>query len=504
METILNQCRRTCYKKVFSAETTREESVESVVPDVLPDIAQILNTDGFVLLRSKEVDDGRITLGAAVQACVLYCPDGESGVRRLAVTLPVTVTLDAPGVTENSLPVASLRLVSIDARMLNPRKVLVRAEVLVCAACYDAAELSFCDRIAENAGDIQSLPGRVSYTPTRLVREKTFVMTDRYTIALAQPPIGELLRYRVELLPDECKFAGTKYMVKGAARVMLLYAAPESGEVNAAEFESGLSQVIELDGVGETADAQVCLMLTGAFLEPLGGEEQREVSIELHLVAQVVCTERCENAYLEDAYSNSCELALTRTQMTIEDVRRCQCLRETLREMLETPEPVREVVHACCRMGSPSVSGGRIQCPVTVSVLYRGQSDALGCVTRQLKAETNVDPGGELCIEVQQAYVCQCQAAATAAGIELRIPVEFAVCITQCKTIQPITGICSGEARQGGEPHPSVTLVTAENGESLWTLAKRYASTISQIAQANGIEENADVSGRLLLVPSVR
>ena len=74
METILNQCRRTCYKKVFSAETTREESVESVVPDVLPDIAQILNTDGFVLLRSKEVDDGRFTLGAAVQSCVLHSP----------------------------------------------------------------------------------------------------------------------------------------------------------------------------------------------------------------------------------------------------------------------------------------------------------------------------------------------------------------------------------------------------------------------------------------------
>ena len=504
METILNQCTRTCYKKVFSAETTREETAESVVPDVLPDIAQILNTDGYVLLRSKEAGDGRAALGAAVQACVLYCPDGESGVRRLAVSLPMTVTLEAPGVTEHSVPITSLQLVSIDARMLNPRKVLVRAEVLVCAACYDEAELSFCDRIAENAGDIQSLPGRVSYTPTRLVREKTFVLTDRCTIALAQPPIGELLRHRIELLPDECKFIGNKYMIKGAARVMLLYTAPENGEMNAAEFESGFSQVLELEGVGEGADAQVCLMLTGAFLEPLGGEEQRELSMELHVVAQVICTERCENAYLEDAYSNSCDLALTRTQMTLEDVRRRQCVRETLRKLLETPEPVREIVHACCRMGSPTVSGGRIQCPMTVSVLYRGQSDALGCVTRQLKTEANVDPGGELCLAVQQAYVCQCQAAATATGVELRIPVEFAVCITQCKTIQPITAICGGEARQNTAPHPSVTLVTAENGESLWTLAKRYASTIAQIAQANGIEENADVSGRLLLVPSVR
>ena len=41
-------------------------------------------------------------------------------------------------------------------------------------------------------------------------------------------------------------------------------------------------------------------------------------------------------------------------------------------------------------------------------------------------------------------------------------------------------------------------------GESLWDIAKAYATTISEIRQANGMEEESAEPGQLLLIPHKR
>ncbi len=66
----------------------QEETLEMIVPDACPDILRIVETDGRVLLRSKEAHDGRAELVGTFKAAILYLPDGESGVRHLDVTIP--------------------------------------------------------------------------------------------------------------------------------------------------------------------------------------------------------------------------------------------------------------------------------------------------------------------------------------------------------------------------------------------------------------------------------
>ena len=79
MEAKLKKNSISCYKSVYSASFSREETAESVVPDVFPDICQILDTDAVVMLRSKEVEQGRLCLTGIIEIAVLYLPDGEGG-----------------------------------------------------------------------------------------------------------------------------------------------------------------------------------------------------------------------------------------------------------------------------------------------------------------------------------------------------------------------------------------------------------------------------------------
>ena len=125
-----------CCEKVFEYAMPVEQAAETVVPDTMPDVERILYAEGTVIIRSKEVNEGRVSVSAGVAATVVYSPEGGGAPCRVSAAVPVELELDAPGVTQESIPVAMLTLTGIEARMLNPRKLLVRAVISAEVECY--------------------------------------------------------------------------------------------------------------------------------------------------------------------------------------------------------------------------------------------------------------------------------------------------------------------------------------------------------------------------------
>lgn len=107
----------------------QEETAESIVPDSSPDMARIVDCSGRVLLRSKDCRDGSVTISGGVQAEILYQAEEESGLRSLHVYLPFSVRVENPDLTGSAYVQCDCRIRSIDGRMLNPRKAMVRVNL---------------------------------------------------------------------------------------------------------------------------------------------------------------------------------------------------------------------------------------------------------------------------------------------------------------------------------------------------------------------------------------
>ena len=60
MEAKLSITEYNIFNKIFSTSLRKEESRDAVVPDVLPDISEILCCEGLLLIRSKDVTAGRV------------------------------------------------------------------------------------------------------------------------------------------------------------------------------------------------------------------------------------------------------------------------------------------------------------------------------------------------------------------------------------------------------------------------------------------------------------
>ena len=119
------------YEAALETTVCQEETLESIVPDACPDVLRICETEAIVCLRDKVVQEGRLTLSGSVRASLLYLPDGGEGLRRMGVELPFTCPVEHPGLTPEWRVVAVPRVQGADARLLNPRKVLVRVSLAV-------------------------------------------------------------------------------------------------------------------------------------------------------------------------------------------------------------------------------------------------------------------------------------------------------------------------------------------------------------------------------------
>ena len=84
--------------------------------------------------------------------------------------------------------------------------------------------------------------------------------------------------------------------------------------------------------------------------------------------------------------------------------------------------------------------------------------------------------------------------------VDVRGNLEFSGVLLREEPMEVIRALSVGPC-EAKTDFPSVTVCFAQNGEGLWDIAKKYAASIKEIAETNGLSENANVSGKRLIVP---
>lgn len=507
MELELDRTQLNGYEALLDTTLFQEETLEMIVPDACPDILRVVETDGKVLLRSKEAMDGRVELTGIIRACVLYLPDGENGIRHLDVSMPFHVCAEGMDIGPSCSVTACARLRRTDTRAVNPRKVLVRAEVAVDVTVFTPMTESICSQVPDAAErSVEQLTETQEVYLTACVQEKPFSLSEEVALSASKPAAVELLKSRIVLCRGESKIIGNKLIFKGSADVSLLYRG-EDDKVYSAGGELPFSQIMEVSGVGEGADCDIILTLSGGDCTLTGGEG-RTVTVSLDLLAQAVIREPRVLEVLADAYSTDQPMD-TRWE-TYSLARRVDggVRSQNAREVWETGTAVREVTD--CRLAVGQVARSRegerliLTAQVEVTLLYTGEDGELYATQRQVGVPCALD------LPEDCQFFCQCEgvgevyAAPAAGGVEARFTLDFryrAQCrqqVTALSTLEP------GVPLESAGDQPSLVLRMLEQGERLWDVAKAYATTIADIISANELEDEAAAAGKLLLIPRKR
>ena len=160
---------------------------ENIVPDSCADIARIVDTTGLVCLTNRELTaDGRFCASGSVEVSVLYIPEKEEGPRSLHFQIPFQCYGEGQGGAECEFLDIRGELRGIDTRVLNPRKVLTRANLVLYPAMSRHVSLSVATGVAGDGGEgVQMLREQKQTRVAAGVREKEFSFSEELPLSRA-------------------------------------------------------------------------------------------------------------------------------------------------------------------------------------------------------------------------------------------------------------------------------------------------------------------------------
>ncbi|MGE4352634.1 MAG: DUF3794 domain-containing protein, partial [Oscillospiraceae bacterium] len=421
MEINMDKTEISCRREIWNSSARREEMTDCVVPDTQPDIGRIIDVCSDVLIRGKEASAGKVSVEGVIDCTVLYIADeGESEPMRLAAEIPFSVTVDVPEATEETDIVTAIALENLEVRVLNPRKILVRAEIKASLRCFNSGTVMITTG-AQRVPGLHCCCKSVTAAPVTDVREKTFVISDELVMPPAPEGYERLLCHSISLMTQDVKFVGNKLIFKGEAAISVIAQVAGGALPVCFGTTSGFSQIMEMGSGAEAECSELTLCLTGAYFEIGEGEGGKPVvSVEMHILAQAVTSMRQDLEYLADAYSTVSSYEISYEKLTMPQCMETAVVRDTFRTVLETPDAAAEVICAGAVCSAVTVGEGYVSCPVHLRAMYVDASGGIYAAekTEELRIDTEADDFSSAEIVAGEIY-----AAPIAGGIDLRMPV---------------------------------------------------------------------------------
>lgn len=478
-----------------------------IVPDIKPDILNTIRTNGTVCIYKKEVMDGKVRIEGSINVYIMYLADDEtSSIRSLNTTLSFSQTIDFERVKEGMLLEDKIALKSLEAKVINGRKVNVRAMLDLDLKIVSNEELEFVKEI-DDIKDAQTLDRSITLNSllgsgfTKVYAKDTIVIDSLDNLA-------EIMKVDFTIINKETKISYNKVLVKADACVKMVYLT----EDNRICTTSNLIPVMGFIDMPDVTDENICDVqyeIKNLLVKPNNIEEHSiYVEAELEINARVYQSKQLN--IIEDLYSPSVNLVYKQKQ--IQAVAQKEMIRDicSIREKQFISEIGNRKIYDVDinpRIENQTILKDRIlyEGELELNFLFEAEgSSRVGTKNMTLPFTFNMDCAGAIPtskIETNIEITLQDFTIMPDESIDIKIDLEFLVNLSNSQNMQVIEEVNVDETRQN--ERYSLIIYFVKPGDTLWKIAKKFRSTISNIAKINGIEDENKINvGQQLFIPT--
>lgn len=500
MDMELQRSRLEGYHLFLDTVLTQEETLDSIIPDALPDVSRVICAVGNGFLTMKQPVEGTVKAVGTTTVNVLYIPEGDTSIRSVQVNIPFQCSTDCNQLNDKSLIHADVLSICAEARLINPRKLFIRAEMRIELKAYNCIVRDIvCDLAAQADPSIQKLQTDHTEHTIFAVLEKCFTFSDVLRQSGAKPAMDELLFWTLDSGCLESKYIGKKLICKGELLLNALY---RSGtEAVHAKFEIPFSQIVDMESTFEESIPDVTISLKSAQCALLDGE----VQISIDAVIQAAMWSQRKVTLLTDVYSTAAPLDTERTMCSLCAMSEQISRRESCRKFCESATSAKQVLYCSANL-SPLTSqrtdnGIQYEGAVEISILYLSEENMLCSAAYTVPTSCTVDiPADCLCF-CSGKPIGEPAAVPVTGGFEVRAELEFCWRHVGYKSVPNVSSIRKNTAVVTNEKRPSVILRVVGKEDALWEIAKSCSSTIDDICSANHLTTEFAEPGTVLLIP---
>lgn len=478
---------------------------DMIVPDSKPDILNTICTSGVVCIYKKEVLDDRIRIDGNIDTYIMYmADDSKDKVRGLSTSLDFSESIQVTGAREGMTCKLNIKLKSIEAKVINGRKVGVKAVVDAEIKLYSNEEVEIVNDIQDNY-DIKMLKNNqivnslVGMGETKIYAKDTIKIDNIDNLA-------EILKLNVSIVEKDIKISYNKILTKSEAEIRIIYLT-EDNRINRVNARIPVVGFIDIENVIENNICDVDYEIRNIVLKPNQVEEHSiYVEVEVGVMASVF--EEKQINLIQDLYSPSENIEFNRKRiMTVTNKRTSKEVKQIREKVMVEDLDNRNIidVDVVPVIENEIKSNSRIVYEGSLELRFIVSNNDLQVDTRTAKIPfdysiADLDDveniNNNMTIEVaNQDFVVQ-DGGIVSANLDLDMNADS----YRSANMDIIDEIQSNGERE--QEDYNIVMYIVKKGDTLWEIAKKFGSTVDDIVRVNGIEdENLINVGQKLFIP---
>ena len=453
---------------------------DMIVPHSKPDILNTIGTSGIASIYKKEVQSEKVRLDGTVNAYIMYMPDGaDDTVRGLNTSVDFSESLNVPNCEEGMNAISDVKIKSIEAKVINGRKIGIKATLEVNLKIYSNDNVEIINEV-QNEDDVQILKEDLKLnslvgTGSTKIYAKDNIQIDN------MDNLAEILQAQVCLVDKDIKISYNKVLTKAEAEIKIMYLT-EDNRINVVIYKIPVVGFIDIPDVSEENTCDVNYEIKNIIIK------QINLIQDMYSPTQKLNFEKKQITTMTSK-QNISGVKQIREKINMNDIDGLNLLDVETTPVILNENKINTKIMYEAELNMKfifensrkqiNVKDAKIPFEYTIENLQNGES-----------LNTNCDMGIK-----SQDFIIQ-----DGGDISCNVDVQADISMYRTANLNMIDSIVEDGERE--EQDYSLIIYVVKKGDTLWNIAKEFGSTVDGIARTNGIEDkNKIYPGQKLYIP---
>ena len=397
----------------------------------------------------------------------------------------------------------------LECKVINGRKINVRAGLEVKIKLYSNEDIEIITGI-ENAPDVQILDE--NFRINSLIGKNSTRIYVKDTLNIdQQDEIAEILKTEVKLVDCDTKNSYNKVLSKCEVEVKIMYLT-EDNRIGHVEGKIPAVGFIDMQNISDENVFEIQNEINNIIVRPNQAEEH---SIYVEIEIETTCTsyEKKDIMLIQDLYSPSMNLGFSQKRITTPTEKVSKIKNFTITSKINIPELVDGYLldtQVSTNINKEQLTSSMLKCEgdITVNFIFGNSNNNVNSKTSKIPFEFSIENPTQdenAVVETTLNVIAKRFEVKQNGDVDCTIDIEAKSHFSQNASMNIIENIMKQEDDTDSGDYDSLIIYIVQKGDTLWSIAKKFKSTVDDIARVNGIEDPSKiVQGQKLYIPKFR
>lgn len=493
------------------------------VPDVNPDVYRILAPTATVLVKDCEVLSDKVLVNGQVMINILYEADmdGKPMNSMDVAAINFSQAIEIPGVRPKMREFVNAVVQHVECALINSRKLNMRVIMDLDCRVEELFDLELTSDV-RGLSDIQILREPCKMKQVVSYNKDQYNISEQLMVSPEKPAIQKILKTDFRVVLKDDKITDGKVELNGVMGLNVLYAsADEENSINFVEFEIPFNQYIEVPAAERSMDCVSDVVPGQFYLEAVENEEgeRRLLTIEAVIHVNTKVYKDAEEEAVADAYSPTNVIEIGKEMVKMNEFVGKGRSNTVLKESISIKHGDPEIERICYVNAVPVINETKIlddrilvEGVLETDAIYMSSfsGEPMCSLNEQIPFRHFVEIPG-LRLGMQCNTRCNVESLTfspmNSQMIELRIVIS-ASAEAYKQTDKRVVNRVEEMDGVNIDPNriPAVTIYLVQKGDTLWSIAKRYNTTVDALVRLNNIDAPSKVAPgmQVMILKNVR